>query len=84
MNKPEAPKLKIFGISGKLGEFCTSEKDLQRTPPVNRMPNDFYSMNDMSKKGGNETALNDDDIDELADDFFGFEVLAMDKEAIEQ
>jgi len=47
MNKPEVPKLKIFGISGKLGEFCTSDKDLQRS--INRMPNDYYLMDDAPK-----------------------------------
>ena len=40
-------------------------------------------MDDNSRKGGAEAALNDDDIDDLADDFFGFEVLAMDKDTIE-
>lgn len=49
MNKPEAPKLKVFGISGKLGEFCTSEKDLQRA--INRMPNDYYLLDDQASKG---------------------------------
>ena len=50
MDKPEAPKLKVFGISGKLGEFCTSEKDLQRS--INRMPNDFYLMDENAPKAG--------------------------------
>ena len=48
MNKPEAPTLKIFGISGKLGEFCTSDKDIQRQ--INRMPNDFYLLDEGQKK----------------------------------
>ena len=82
MNNPDAPKLKLFGISGKLNEFCTTEKDLQRS--INRMPNDFYLMDESQKKAGDagDPANGDDlNIDDLADDFFEFVVL--DKEAIE-
>ena len=76
---PDAPLLKAFGISAKLGDFCTSEKDLIRN--FNRMPTDYYLM-DGEKAQGKEDA-NELEMDtELPDDFFDFEIL--DKKEIDE
>lgn len=79
-----APKLKLFGVSVKqLAEFVTSEKDLQRK--INRMPNDYYLVNDESAKSKGTNADNkmlenlDDPNDEELDDFFDFEFIEKDE-----
>ena len=79
-----APKLKLFGASVKqLTEFVTTEKDLMRK--INRMPNDYYLINDDSanKKGTNDynkilENLDDPNNDDL-DDFFDFEFIEKDE-----
>ena len=79
-----APRLKFFGASVKqLTEFVTSDKDLMRK--INRMPNDYYLINDdpAKKKNTNDNSkilenLDDPNDDEL-DDFFDFEFIEKDE-----
>ena len=64
-------------MSAKLGDFCTSEKDLQRS--INRMPNDYYLTNGdktAEKNASGDAAYPDDD--EL-DDFFDFVIIDKDE-----
>ena len=66
---PDAPSLKVFGVSAKLQEFCTTEKDLQRS--INRMPNDHYLVNgekpDEKNAAGDAAYPDDDELDDLFD-----------------
>lgn len=84
-NNPDAPILKIYGISIKeLKEFITSEKDVIRR--INRMPNEDFLMDVLgqNKDGdllGQSMLGNNDEInlDEEIDNYFDFVMIEMDE-----
>jgi hypothetical protein len=62
-----------------LGDFVTTEKDLQRH--IDRMPNEYYLIG--AEKAADEdlrkSAMLDDDLNEELDDYFDFVLMEKDE-----